>query len=296
MSTDATTSTITLPPLDDMRALTAPLYHRYPGQHAPQRAFLELREDGTVRVDWNSEIGNAVPFDVHHRRTLRWTLNQYLTGRALSDFLSEEKVQALLERIHAGHSVIWDGSNNMGKLDADAQRAEEDLDWDIARLNEDGEVAGVVDVGEYVNLLPVAADGSVHLRHRDAVALAIDLPIDGSSVISQHTDEETLQAMVEQIERDADAGAFILSGNVLHHLQDAIADLADFSRPEAVEEVAARHIDALETAGFQAEPSDAFEHWDAVSLPTVPGASEQTIRRLLSEAITRQLAAQCADV
>ena len=296
MNTDATTSTITLPFLDDMRAMTAPLYHRYPGQHAPQKGFLELSEDGTVRVDWNSEIGNAVPFYVHHRRTLRWTLNEYLSGRALSHFLGRDDVQALLERIHAGHSIEWDGNNNIGKLDADAQTAEDDLAWDIATLNEEGEVASVVDVGEYVSLLPVAADGSVHLRFREAVALGIDLPIDGPSVISQHTDEETLKALAEQIELDADAGGFILSGNVLYHLQDAIADLADFSQPDAVEEAAARHVDALETDGIQAEPSDAFERWDSVSLPMVPGASEETVRRLLSEAIARQLTAQCADV
>ena len=49
-----------------------PLLYWYPGQTEPQKAFLAISEDGDARFDWGAEIGNAVPADARHGRTLRF--------------------------------------------------------------------------------------------------------------------------------------------------------------------------------------------------------------------------------
>ena len=39
-----------------------------------------------------------------------------------------EKLAPLLDRVRAGHSVEWNGSNNVGRLTDDAQEASEEID------------------------------------------------------------------------------------------------------------------------------------------------------------------------
>lgn len=104
-------------------AETAALYRRYPRQEKPQPCFVELRCDtGRLLADYNPEIGNALPTEVWHSRTLRWTI----------PCLSAEKANALLDSIRMdaqaildGYTVEWDGSNNVGKFTADAEAAQE---------------------------------------------------------------------------------------------------------------------------------------------------------------------------
>jgi len=108
---------------------SAPLYHRYTGQTDPQPAYLEIDPGaGTVRADWNGEIGSAVPFGVYQGRILRVPVPCYAHGPSLARELESEPVRAMLERIIAGHSVEWDGSNNIGRLTKDAQAAVAELE------------------------------------------------------------------------------------------------------------------------------------------------------------------------
>lgn len=80
----------------------APLYHRYPRQSNPQPAYVRLDET--------------------------WGVVPAITGRALASLLQRDDVRALLQRVHDGHSVEWDGSNHIGRLDGGAQDASYDLD------------------------------------------------------------------------------------------------------------------------------------------------------------------------
>jgi len=106
----------------------APLYRRYPGQCSPQGAFLELHPDsGAIAFGVNGEIGNAVPVDVWNNRALRWTVSERLTTRGLAKIAACPNVEKLVTRIIAGHSVVWDGSNNSGSLTRDAQEASDRL-------------------------------------------------------------------------------------------------------------------------------------------------------------------------
>ena len=107
---------------------TPPLYHKYRGQSAPQPAFIELDENGEVSADWSGEIGNAVPIDVWDGRTLRWAIRPEISQLALDKLLADgSELRMLLTTVHSGHTVVWDGNNNRGRIDDNARRAVEQL-------------------------------------------------------------------------------------------------------------------------------------------------------------------------
>lgn len=101
------------------------LFHRYPGEQQEQDCFLALDlETGRLECDWNGEIGNGVPMSVHHRRALRWTIPT-LTDVSANELM--DKVAPLAQRILDGSSVEWDGNNNVGRLNADAEDADDEI-------------------------------------------------------------------------------------------------------------------------------------------------------------------------
>lgn len=130
----------------------APLYQQYAGQTNPQPAYLFLTEDGEAGLDWTGEIGNAVPLDVWHHRTLRWSVAPQLSKVGCKELLEDPKVVALLGRIHAGHSVEWDGNNMVGRLTEDASDASYNLQkyLDEKYNNDDTYHCNVWDAGEWL--------------------------------------------------------------------------------------------------------------------------------------------------
>lgn len=112
--------------LDNLTNCAAPLHSRYAGQSSPQPAYVEMTAAGEVSADFSGEIGNAVPADVWHGVRLHWPVLSSVRGDSLADLLRGDALH-LLERVHAGHSVEWDGSNHVGRLDADAVEASDDL-------------------------------------------------------------------------------------------------------------------------------------------------------------------------
>lgn len=114
---------------------TAPLYERYRSQTLPQPAWLELDEDGVASFCVDGEVGGAVPADVWSNRTLRWSVPVNLTASQANKHL--DAVAPLLVRVHAGHEVVWDGRNLVGKLDSDAADASEEVGAASERLEGD---------------------------------------------------------------------------------------------------------------------------------------------------------------
>ena len=105
-----------------------PLYLHYSGQHEPQGAYVQLHPDGEVEFGVNGEVGNAVPEAVFHSRIVRICgVDPYLTLKGI-DKLHRE-IRPLLEEIAAGHSVEWNGNNNVGKFTDEADDARDRLDY-----------------------------------------------------------------------------------------------------------------------------------------------------------------------
>lgn len=184
---------------DNLRGEPAPLYCVYPRQTKPQPAYVELNEDGEVSADYNGEIGNAVPMAVWHRRTLRFDVSPRVGGDDLADFLESDAVVALLERIHAGHTVEWDGNNFVGRLTEDAERAAETLTEALAAPPE----LAIWDAYEWLapgfNLLSELVESGSVPAHSAAL---IDRAVDDGIVIDGGMEDAVIELAADAI-RDA---------------------------------------------------------------------------------------------
>lgn len=104
----------------------AELYRHYDGQSEPQDVYIELdTQNETLSATYNAEIGNAIPFTVHHGLDRRYGI-PILTAEAVNRIMHE--IAPLADRIIAGTTVEWDGSNNVAILNEDAQAAEEEIE------------------------------------------------------------------------------------------------------------------------------------------------------------------------
>lgn len=150
---------------NNLRGRVAPLYKVYPRQNGPQRAYVEMDDKGCVSADIDYDIGGAVPMRVAHNRTLRWDVSPYANGDSLADLLDSELVRGLLERVHNGHTVEWDGSNMVGRLDDDAKAAALELEQILSPYSGEYELAQVCDAYAYIadwsNLKELVDAGSV---------------------------------------------------------------------------------------------------------------------------------------
>ena len=209
-----------VPDLDALRAKAAPVYHRYPQQISAQPAYIEMDEDGAVSVDWDSSIGNGVPMSVWHNRTLRWSIPNTLTGAALADFLGRDDVQALLERVHAGHSVAWDGSNHVGRLTQDAADAGDDLEHLCETTWDEDEHARIWPCAEFLpDLRPLDAAGNVTgWRDGDAVGLRIN----SETTLSADATDEEIAALAESLKTEAKDNGIILEDDMAEFLRQSI--------------------------------------------------------------------------
>jgi len=98
-------------------------YCKYPGQFWPQPAYVQLTEEGEVSCDHSGEVGNGVPAYVYHGRTRRYPVSPATHALKLAKWLKLPEQVALLERIHNGLDVNWDGNNMSGRLNTDAEQA-----------------------------------------------------------------------------------------------------------------------------------------------------------------------------
>ena len=96
------------------------LYQRFGDRVDPQPAYVDIDENGSVTADYDGELGGEILAQVRHRLTLRvpvaaevecGDLAAYLRGAALP----------LLQAIDNGHSVQWDGSDDLETLTSEAE-------------------------------------------------------------------------------------------------------------------------------------------------------------------------------
>ena len=130
----------------------APLYHRYRREAKPQGAYLELDPHArTASLDYDAEVGGAVPMALWHHQLVRVSVTPYLS----LDQCRELAVDAspLLQRICDGYSQDWDGYNKIGTYTDDARAAKEDLETLCSEIEGD---AQVMDPADYLADCPTA--------------------------------------------------------------------------------------------------------------------------------------------
>lgn len=89
----------------------------------PYDAYLLLHKDGTVDFELRYPRYGGTPIAERHGLTRSWTVPSAVRGFELHNGCILE----LLKRVHAGRSVEWDGNNNVGVLNDDAQKASDEL-------------------------------------------------------------------------------------------------------------------------------------------------------------------------
>lgn len=141
---------------DNLRGELAPLYRRFSGQYQPQPAYVYLDKDGNVRADYCGIIGAGQPMDVWLGRTRRWSVNPEVNGDQIADLLESDKVRALLERVHAGLSIEWDGANYVGRSTDDARDASDALERIFKDETRTVDGGGVWRAGDWID--PASAD------------------------------------------------------------------------------------------------------------------------------------------
>lgn len=101
------------------------LYRHYDRQSEAQPAYIELDlREGTLLASYNAEIGNAIPFSVHHGFERRYGIPT-LHGEAANRVMKE--LALLADRILADWEEEWDGNNMVAVLGDDAKEAEEEI-------------------------------------------------------------------------------------------------------------------------------------------------------------------------
>ncbi len=135
----------------DLRGVTAPIYKEYPGQTAPQPAFIELDcEAETAEARYSGEIGNAVPMPNYYGLVLRFPVLPETRGQVLAEFLESEAFQKLAERIVSGFTSVWDGNNHRGHYSEESAYAHAEMTQLIEReLYQASACVTVVDPEEY---------------------------------------------------------------------------------------------------------------------------------------------------
>lgn len=114
--------------IDQLAQAICPLYCRYTGQFEPQPAYISIDlRDGEIEADYCSMTGGAYPTSVGAGLVRRYRINAYAAGSALAELLRSDEFQALTGRIIAGGSAEWDDCNMVGRLNSDAESADEEL-------------------------------------------------------------------------------------------------------------------------------------------------------------------------
>jgi hypothetical protein len=188
-----------------------------------ERWSLVIEEDGAVSLRCRTYYGgDGTPFDEWHNRTLRYTITgQVLDNERLREDLAEGgKLALLIDRIKAGHSVVWDGSNHVGKLTQDARDAEEDLSHALDSGDYADDSSALWDAGEWLS-----ADGS----NSDANIL------DQLGLLPESTPFGTA---VDEAVTAAEADA-MTNGVILVNTADAIRNVIERERERLAEEQAA---------------------------------------------------------
>jgi hypothetical protein len=94
------------------------------------QAELTIEEDGTVSLGTRTYYGgDGTPLDEWHRRTLVYGISENANAETLRDELRDgQRLSLLIDRVIEGHSVEWNGSNHVGRLDDDAEDADRELE------------------------------------------------------------------------------------------------------------------------------------------------------------------------
>jgi hypothetical protein len=187
------------------------LYYHDRGRPTPQKVEMHLDiESGTLSCAYVPRGDEeSIPKSVYHHRGVLWAI-PCLTMDAANKLMAE--ATPACQRIIAGTEIDWDGNNNVGTYDQDAQAAIDEIATLIERYDEVDYILTEYSGDEYYDDGPDAA--------RQALG------------ISSTTSDDDLARIVAQ------AAAEALDNRVMiPDLQDYLTDLREESRNQEREEL-----------------------------------------------------------
>lgn len=215
--------------IESLRGVQAPLYERYQGQSEPQPAGIYLTESGIVVADYSGLIGGAIPFDEYHNRTLSWGITPYLSGDKIADTVLDPKIVNLLQKVYDGHTVEWDGNNNVGRLDQTAQSAYDELESIFNGIDSDISVYLVEDWLSECYLFDYWPAGTM-----------------------------TLEEVVKDIESNAERENIVLDGDI----EEALIEDLKWKCETLQKGLGENHLQALAAIGYsQSDINDYYEEY-----------------------------------
>lgn len=209
------TITITTLPTDTMRNSRDPVAVNIAPRCQTQWTLC-LTADGEVSVSGRDYYGgDGTPLDEHLARTLTWGFGRcgdcnVIDREVLAEALAEGgDLHTLLARVHAGHTVSWDGSNHRGRLTGDASEAAEEIDRMLSGDRFlDNDAPAIWDVGEWLwsNCRSAAAVLSTILD---------DMPLDAT--------DEQIETKATELLKTAESDGIELSGDIAAAIREIIA-------------------------------------------------------------------------
>lgn len=253
------------------------LHHHYRGQTSAQDCYVWLNcKTSKIGASHNAEIGNAVPFAVHHGHTQRWSI-PVLKAAPANALLDE--IAPLAARVVAGYSSEWDGSNHVAEFDEDAEEARDEIKILCERATSDAEHCDGSAVAEWEADDWYSSLGDSDRQRRDLE-------------IGANTTDDELDAIETREEEAAKAnGCDVLNGldRFLRRLRDEALDEAPTSATtesgsqrfkadlDRTRDRARGEIEILST-----ETSDAIEDDDGVTQwPDAQPADHDAVRDAL---------------
>ncbi len=190
--------------LSELGDSLAPLHVMLGNELEPRPAYLFLGED---EVGFRVAYSDGTPEAVWNGRVREWSLHPRLSADALRRLAEDDRVLSLLERVAAGLSVEWDGSNRVGRLSPDAAAAEEELGDLLEReYGLDGDLVPSYDADEVV--------WGVNVPSREKLA-------------EVWPPEKSLDEAVSALEELARSEGFLVRGDLERVLLDALESLGD---------------------------------------------------------------------
>ena len=102
---------------------------KYPNQTNPQSRFFEIYQNGSVEVDVDPEIGNAVPSKVWNREIIRFYIPDSFNRKDIISFYSANR--SMFASVVSGMDTEWNGNNYIGTLTEEAKEALNSLTYSL---------------------------------------------------------------------------------------------------------------------------------------------------------------------
>jgi hypothetical protein len=205
-----------------MKDKPSPLYWKRSDMPIEQPAFVQLDESGRVTARFDDTDGRTEPEAVTLERTLRWDITPFLSGKAVASLAEDSTFRSLLQRVHEGRKIEWDGKNHVGVFTGDAEAASDTLEDFLNSLEPD---LIAMDVNDWL------FDGLSLFDHWSG------RPLDTAV-------QELVEIALEERESD-DCDGVIIEGDI----EQALLREAEKIFLEGFHKVDQFHLEALVTAG-----------------------------------------------